>query len=45
MHELETMLSRLKMDHLGYHVEGLLQQAAKNEPNYREFLCLALQQE
>lgn len=45
MHELETLLSRLKMEHLGYHVEGLLEQAAKNELNYREFLCLALQQE
>lgn len=29
MHELETLLSRLKMEHLGYHVESLLEQAAK----------------
>lgn len=37
MHELETLLSRLKMEHLGYHVESLLEQAAKKELNYREF--------
>ena len=41
MHELETLLSRLKMEHLGYHVESLLEQAAKKELNYREFLCMA----
>ncbi|EGE66574.1 insertion sequence IS21 putative ATP-binding protein domain protein [Escherichia coli STEC_7v] len=29
MHELETLLGRLKMEHLGYHVESLLEQAAK----------------
>lgn len=45
MHELETLLSRLKMEHLGYQVESLLEQAAKEELNYREFLCRALQQE
>jgi DNA replication protein DnaC len=45
MHELETLLSRLKMEHLAYQVENLLEQAAKSELNYREFLCLALQQE
>lgn len=45
MHELETLLTRLKMEHLGYHVENLLEQAAKEELNYREFLCLALHQE
>lgn len=45
MHELETLLTRLKMEHLGYHVENLLEQAAKEELNYREFLCLALTQE
>lgn len=45
MHELETLLSRLKMEHLGYHVESLLEQAAKKELNYREFLCMGLQQE
>ncbi|EJI9871139.1 ATP-binding protein [Salmonella enterica] len=45
MHELETLLSRLKMEHLSYHVETLLEQAAKKELNYREFLCMALQQE
>ncbi len=44
MHELETLLGRLKMEHLGYHVESLLEQAAKKELNYREFLCMALQQ-
>ncbi len=44
MHELETLLGRLKMEHLGYHVESLLEQAAK-ESNHREFLCMALQQE
>ncbi len=27
MHELETLLSRLKMEHLGYHVESLLERA------------------
>ncbi len=43
MHELETLLGRLKMEHLGYHVESLLEQAAKKELNYREFLCMALQ--
>ncbi len=26
MHELETLLSRFKMEHLGYHVESLLEQ-------------------
>lgn len=45
MHELETLLGRLKMEHLGYHVESLLEQAAKKELNSREFLCMALQQE
>ena len=45
MHELETLLSRLKMEHLSYHVETLLEQAAKKELNYREFLCMALHQE
>ncbi|HAW2722461.1 TPA: ATP-binding protein [Escherichia coli] len=45
MHELEVLLSRLKMEHLSYHVENLLEQAAKKELNYREFLCMALQQE
>ncbi|MFP1462471.1 ATP-binding protein [Escherichia coli] len=45
MHELETLLGRLKMEHLGYHVESLLEQAAEKELNYREFLCMALQQE
>lgn len=35
MHELEVLLSRLKMEHL--------KQAAKKELNYREFLCMALQ--
>ncbi|GAB1678731.1 hypothetical protein JNE12002_45770 [Escherichia coli] len=45
MHELEVLLSRLKMDHLSYHVESLLEPAAKKELNYREFLCMALQQE
>lgn len=44
MPELEVLLSRLKMEHLGYHVESLLEQAAKKELNYREFLCMALQQ-
>ncbi len=29
MHELEVLLSRLKMEHLSYHVESLLEQAAK----------------
>lgn len=28
MHELEVLLSRLKMEHLSYHVESLLEQAA-----------------
>ena len=45
MHELEVLLNRLKMEHLSYHVESLLEQAAKKELNYREFLCMALQQE
>ncbi len=45
IHELEVLLSRLKMEHLSYHVESLLEQAAKKELNYREFLCMALQQE
>ena len=39
MHELEVLLSRLKMEHLSYHVESLLEQAVKKELNYREFLC------
>ncbi len=42
---LEILLSRLKMEHLSYHIESLLKQAAKKELNYREFLCIALQQE
>ncbi len=42
--KLETLLGRLKMEHLGYHVESLLEQAAK-ELNYREFLCMALRQQ
>ncbi|STO17696.1 Putative transposase [Escherichia coli] len=44
MHELEVLLSRLKMEHLSYHVESLLEQAAKKELNYR-VLCIAQQQE
>lgn len=32
MHELEVLLSRLKMEHLSYHVESLLEQAAKPAP-------------
>ncbi|WP_236712440.1 hypothetical protein [Serratia symbiotica] len=43
MHELEALLGRLKMEHLRYQVESLLEQAAKEELNYREFLCSALQ--
>ena len=31
MHELEVLLNRLKMEHLSYHVESLLEQAAKKE--------------
>ena len=31
MHELEVLLSRLKMEHLSYHVESLLEQADKKE--------------
>ncbi|HBB8508758.1 TPA: AAA family ATPase, partial [Escherichia coli] len=27
MHELEVLLNRLKMEHLSYHVESLLEQA------------------
>ena len=42
MHELEVMQRRLKMEHLSYHVESLLEQASKKELNYREFLCLSL---
>lgn len=34
MHELEVLLSRLKMEHLSCHVESLLEQAAKKELNY-----------
>lgn len=42
MHQLETLLGRLKMEHLGYYVENLLVQAPKKELNYREFLSAAL---
>lgn len=45
MHELETLLSRLKMEHQGYDIKILLEQVAKKELKYREFLCMALQQE
>ncbi len=45
MHEWEVLLSRLKIEHLSYHVENPLKQIAKKELNYREFLCMALQQE
>lgn len=45
MHEPEALLSRSKMEQLSYHVEELLEQAAEKELNYREFLCMALQQE
>ncbi len=45
MHELEVLLSRLRMEHLSYHVESLPEQVAKKELNNREFLCMALQQE
>ncbi|HAY0228387.1 TPA: hypothetical protein JS274_004599 [Escherichia coli] len=34
MHELEVLLSRLKMEHLSYHLESLLEQAAKKELNF-----------
>lgn len=44
MHELETLQGRLKMEHLAYNIESLLEQAAKKELNYREFLCMAMQQ-
>ncbi|EJA1187531.1 hypothetical protein LZD30_003402 [Escherichia coli] len=43
--ELETLLSRLKIELLSYHIESLLTQAAKKELNYWEFLCMELQQE
>ncbi|MWE64325.1 hypothetical protein GQE59_25040, partial [Escherichia coli] len=43
MHELEVLLSRLKMEHLSYHVESLLEQAAKkvNRPGFPGecFIC------
>ncbi len=29
MYELETLLNRLKMEHLSYHVENLLEQAVR----------------
>ena len=45
MHELEVLLSCLKMEHLSYHVASLQEQAAKKELNYREFLCMVLLQE
>ena len=34
---LEVLLSRLKMEHLSYHVESLLEQAAKKELNRPRF--------
>ncbi|WP_413725366.1 IS21-like element helper ATPase IstB [Sodalis sp. RH16] len=45
MNELENLLTRLKMDHLSGAVENLLEQATKEELNYREFLIRALSQE
>ncbi|MEA9393644.1 IS21-like element helper ATPase IstB [Acerihabitans sp. TG2] len=45
MNELESLLTRLKMDHLTGAVENLLEQAAKEELNYREFLTRVLSQE
>ena len=29
MHELEALLGRLKMEHLGFHIESLLEPVAK----------------
>ncbi len=46
MHELETLLGRLKMEHLGVPVENLLGARAgegRTPTHFREFLCRALQ--
>lgn len=43
--ELDTLLDRLKLNHLNECLESLCEQAAKRELNYKEFLQQALEQE
>nr|WP_241391718.1 IS21-like element helper ATPase IstB [Yersinia frederiksenii] len=45
MNDLDILLARLKMDHLGAAVDSVCEHAAKEELNYREFLVQALSQE
>ncbi|HDL6960585.1 TPA: hypothetical protein PXM37_004227 [Yersinia enterocolitica] len=45
INDLDTLLARLKMDHLGAAVDNVCEHAAKEELNYREFLVQALSQE
>ncbi len=45
INDLDTLLARLKMDHLGAAVDSVCEHAAKEELNYREFLVQALSQE
>jgi DNA replication protein DnaC len=43
--ELETLLSKLKMDHLEAQIDALCEQAAQRELDYKTFLAEALQTE
>lgn len=43
--QLEGLIEKLKMDHLAAQVEGVCQQASKQDLNYKEFLTLALDAE
>lgn len=43
--QLTGLLEKLKMEHLGYQLDALCEQAAKKDLGYREFLLDALQTE
>jgi DNA replication protein DnaC len=43
--QLEGLIEKLKMDHLAPQIEGVCEQAAKKDLNYKEFLTLALDAE
>ena len=43
--QLEGLIEKLKMDHLAAQIEGVCEQAAKKDLNYKEFLTMALDTE
>ena len=43
--QLINLLEKMKMEHLGYQIDTLCEQASKKDQGYREFLLDALQTE